>query len=241
MKGSNLTGFKVVENNFEGKWRKIVDAWAAMNATYVSEFGDLPAWYVENSNTALLSAAAWKCGCPALCEPDVSKQRFTGRPGRPAEYVGRLDMEIHIDDSWTWIEAKKSHFQYTHKVDGRSDRRSRLVNLIDGARKSATNSSKAAKKFGWNVLAMGFFSASVTQDSLERRDDRSLRNGLGKEAAVERAITSENQAMIERLERYRIENDSSLRYAVYRNSSSRLQGWVDSDYPAAFGLISSCM
>lgn len=232
-------GFEVAANNFEGKWRDIVDVWAKMNASYVSVFGDLPAWYVENTNTALLSAAAWQCGCPSLCEPDVDKQSFTGRPGRPREYVGRLDMEVYIDDSWVWLEAKKRHFQYTHKSDGRSARRQRLVNLIDESRSSARKTSKSAKLSEWDIVAVSFFSASVTSDSIERQDDRSLRDGLGKEAAVARAIASENEAMIERLNQYRDENANDLKYAIFRNARTRLQEWSGTDYPAAFGIIMS--
>lgn len=232
-------GFKTVENNFTGKWREIVEGWAAMNASYVSEFGDLPAWYVENTNTALFSAAAWQSGCPALCEPDVDKQDFTGRPGRPREYVGRLDMEVYIDNLWVWVEAKKRHFQYTHKTDGRSARRQRLVNLIDDSIMSAKKTSKSAKLSEWDVVAVSFFSASVTAESPERQDDRSLRDGLKKGDAVDRAIDSENKAMIERLEAYRAENGTDLKYAIFRNTNLRLQSWKEADYPAAFGIIMS--
>ncbi|MDR5655186.1 hypothetical protein RGD00_21480 [Xinfangfangia sp. LG-4] len=215
-----------------------MNAWAAMNATYVTQFGDLPAWYVENSNTAMLAAAAWQCNCPALCEPNVDKQKFTGRPGRPKSFVGRLDMELYVEDSWLWIEAKKDHFLYTYRADGRSDRRKRLVNLIDRSRRFAKESKKAAEADGWSVVAAAFFSASVAANSIERGKDRSLRDGFGKEDAVNRAIYSENAAMIEKLESYRLEV-SSLQYAVFRNTNTRLQEWAGVEYPAAFGIITS--
>jgi len=231
------SAFKAVVNTFDGDWKKVVNKWALMNGHYVAEFGDLPAWYVETSNTAMLAAAAWQCGCPALCEPRINKQKFTGRPGRPKTYVGRLDMEIYIDDHWTWVEAKKDHFQFTQKKDGRSERRQRFVNLIESSRKSAENSASSAKECGWNVSAAAFFSASVVADSVERGDDKSARDGLGKEDAVSRAINSEIEAMLERLEKYKLKTGASLKVAVFGNTNSRLQEWTTVDYPAAFGII----
>ena len=97
-------------NNFPASWRGIVEKWSEFNAQYYDQNSDLPAWYVENSNSALFSAAAWVEGHQALCEVDVDKKIYPGTPGRPASYPGRMDIELIVDEKIYWVEAKRRAF-----------------------------------------------------------------------------------------------------------------------------------
>lgn len=103
--------FECRANNFPAGWRKTVNQWARLNDRYFAENSDLPAWYVENSNSALFSAAAWMTGYAAICEVDVDKRKDTGKPGRPKNYGGRVDMEIQMGDCTYWVEAKRKCFE----------------------------------------------------------------------------------------------------------------------------------
>jgi hypothetical protein len=231
--------FKCTENSFVGSWKKVIASWGEMNSHYVNEFHDLPAWYVENANTSMLSAAAWKCGHPSMCEPNVNKRKFTGRPGRPKEYVGRLDMEIYIDGNWMWLEAKKRHFNLSNLGRKKSESSERLAKLIEYARNEARGSTKDAESAGWDVAALSFFSASILEDARERSDDATDRRGMGKEAACRIAVDEELGAMIDGVRAYEASLGQRVELAIFRNEDTRLQSWKGSDFPAAFGVAMS--
>lgn len=218
---------------FEGDWKRVVLEWAKLNDQYLHECADFPAWYIENSNTALLSAAAWRCGFTSLCEPGIDKQEFKGRPGRPREYAGRVDMEIYIEDQWVLLEAKKEHFRLTNSPHHRASRRERLANLYDRSLKGAKGSRRAASGAGCHVKGLGFFSAGIGSDSVERRDDNRLREGLGKEEAVKKAIADEVDRLCEGI------SHLNACYAIFTSKAVRLQNWAGAEFPAAFGLIMS--
>jgi len=75
--------FEADVNNFPADWRGIVNRWGEYNANYYNRHEDLPAWYVENSNSALFSAAAWVEGHQALCEIDAEKKYYTSLTPKP--------------------------------------------------------------------------------------------------------------------------------------------------------------
>jgi len=119
MRNNALVGeYKRVVNSFEDKWWEIVERWALLNNEYARRTGDdIPAWYVENLNSALFAAAAWQCDVPALCELDVLKQKAAqSDPDGNEESEssnGRVDLALYIGQSQHWIEAKSDY----HSVD----------------------------------------------------------------------------------------------------------------------------
>ena len=101
--------YSVRENTFDGALKTIIDQFAKLNEEYESSAEDAAHWYTEGTSTALLSAAAWKSGYPALCETGSIKSKLTGKRGRPQISKGRVDLFLHLDKTPYWIEAKKVH------------------------------------------------------------------------------------------------------------------------------------
>lgn len=157
-------------NNFPTGWRGIVEKWAEFNARYYARYSDLPAWYVENSNSALFSAAAWTEGHLALCEVDIEKKYYTGKPGRPISYAGRMDIELTIGDEIYWIEAKRRAFSLSRK-SSYSFRHAFLATSVLEAYDNTRQCKAATKEMDAKMASLVFFSGHIEPEIEERGAD----------------------------------------------------------------------
>lgn len=216
-------------NNFPAGWRGIVNKWGEYNASYYHRNQDLPAWYVENSNSALFSAAAWAEGHQALCEVDAEKKYYNGRRGRPTTYSGRMDIELTIDDRLYWIEAKRRAFSLGAESDF-SFRHSFLAASVREASDNAKQCQTAAIALGSNLASLVFFSGHIQPDALERVPGSTpqIRSEM---IATEIAVLRANMQDLGR--------DLGVRiyHAVFSQRDCRIyQNWQDYYWPAAFGI-----
>lgn len=216
-------------NNFPAGWRGVVNKWGEFNANYYDQFQDLPAWYVENSNSALFSAAAWAEGHLALCEVDAEKKFYTGRPGRPATYPGRMDIELTIDDETYWVEAKRRAFSLGAGSDY-SFRHSFLATSVREASDNTMQCQVAATALGCNLASLVFFSGHILPEARERvrGSTPQMRSEM---VADEIAALRTNMQDLGRDFGARIYHAvfSQRDYVISRN-------WQDYYWPAAFGL-----
>lgn len=216
-------------NNFPAGWRGIVKKWGEFNANYYDQFQDLPAWYVENSNSALFSAAAWAEGHLALCEVDAEKKFYTGRPGRPASYPGRMDIELTIDDETYWIEAKRRAFSLSASSDY-SFRHSFLSASVKEATENTKQCQEAANALGCCVASLVFFSGHIRPDAPERARGTPplIRSEL---------IAAETAALRENMQDLSRDLGARVYHAVFSQLDCRIyQNWEGYYWPAAFGL-----
>jgi hypothetical protein len=216
-------------NNFPAGWRGIVNKWGDFNANYYDRFQDLPAWYVENSNSALFSAAAWAKGHLALCEVDAEKKFYTGRPGRPATYPGRMDIELTIDDATYWIEAKRRAFSLSAGSDY-SFRHSFLSASVKEASENTNQCQVAANALGCRVASLVFFSGHIRPDAPERAPETRplMRSEL---------IAAEIAALRTNMQDLGRDLGAQVHHAVFSQRDCRIyQNWQYYYWPAAFGL-----
>lgn len=217
-------------NNFPAGWRRMTDAWGDLNSRFFDLDGDLPAWYVENSNSALLSAAAWQCGYPAICEVDVEKKRYNGERGRPPAYAGRMDLEIHINGHRYWIEAKRRAFALS-EGSTYSLRHGFLVESLRDAWGDARQCRNAAQEFTARMAAVVFFSAHIEADAAERLP------GQGTPAIRERLIEIEIARMQQNMDALSLEMDKAVYRAVFAQTDFGIhRGWQGYLWPAVFGM-----
>ncbi|MDF3608372.1 hypothetical protein PE067_20820 [Paracoccus sp. DMF-8] len=221
--------FERIVNNFPAGWRKTVDTWSELNNRYYEHNDDLPAWYVENSNSALLSAAAWMNGYPAICEMDVEKKSYTGTRGRPRSYAGRMDIEIQFDNKVYWIEAKRRAFTLSQNSNY-SFRHSFLASSVKDAMSNARQCRDVAHGFGVSMASVVFFSGHIESDAPERRG----RDAPGRRAKL---IHDETAALKENMKALSDEICEDVYHAIYaRNDVDIPRGWTDYHWPAAFGI-----
>ncbi|WP_371056422.1 hypothetical protein [Rhodosalinus sp. K401] len=216
-------------NNFPASWRGIVNKWGEFNANYYDRFQDLPAWYVENSNSALFSAAAWAEGHLALCEVDAEKKFYTGRPGRPATYPGRMDIELTIDDGTYWIEAKRRAFSLSASSDY-SFRHSFLSASVKEATENTTQCQEAANALDCCVASLVFFSGHIRPDAPERARGTPplMRSEL---------IAAETAALRANMQDLGRDLGARVYHAVFSQRDCRIyHNWEGYYWPAAFGL-----
>ncbi len=214
-------------NNFPAGWRKIVDTWGDLNNQYSKRDGDLPAWYVENSNSALFSAAAWIQGYPALCEMDVEKKYYTGSRGRPKTYPRRMDIEVEINGTRYWVEAKRRAFALSEESQY-SLRHSFLVNSLRDAWGDAGQCRPAAQDFQARMVAIVFFSCHIDPEAPERQASPSQREQL---------VASEIEQMHSATSALGSEMGRNVYRAVFAQSQFHIhRGWNGHLWPAAFGL-----
>lgn len=227
-----IVAFERAFNNFPAGWRAIVNRWGELNNRYYEDNEDLPAWYVENSNSALLSAAAWMQGCPAICEMDVEKRSYTGERGRPRTYAGRMDMEVTVGDTTYWIEAKRRDFALSEQSNY-SFRHSFLTAAIGDAIENARQCRHNANDFNAEMMSIVFFSGRIDPDAPERR-------GAGAPERRRNMVTNEIEKLLENMTNYRRERRESagvIFYAVFRRVDFDIpRGWTDYPWPAAFGI-----
>lgn len=214
-------------NNFPAGWRKVVDTWGDLNNQYFKRDGDLPAWYVENSNSALFSAAAWIHGYPALCEMDVEKKLYTGDRGRPKSYAGRMDIELEINGIRYWVEAKRRAFALSEESQY-SLRHSFLVNSLWDAWGDARQCRPAAQDFQARMVAVVFFSCHISLEAPERHTNPSQREQL---------LASEMEQMHSAINALASKMDRNVYRAVFAQNDFHIhRSWNDYLWPAAFGL-----
>jgi hypothetical protein len=216
-------------NNFPAGWRGIVSKWGEYNASYYQRNQDLPAWYVENSNSALFSAAAWAEGHQALCEVDAEKKFYTGRPGRPATYSGRMDIELTIGDQAYWVEAKRRAFSLSAGSDY-SFRHSFLAASVREASDNTNQCQVAANALGCRLASLVFFSGHIQPDALERapRSTPLMRSQM---------IAAEIAALRINMQDLGQDLGTRIYQAVFSQREFRIyQNWQDYYWPAAFGI-----
>lgn len=216
-------------NNFPTGWRGIVNKWGEFNANYYDRHQDLPAWYVENSNSALFSAAAWAEGHQALCEVDAEKKYYTGRQGRPVTYSGRMDIELTINDQLYWIEAKRRAFSLG-AGSNYSFRHSFLAASVREALNNTMQCQVAADALGCNLASVVFFSGHIQPEALERAQGSTplMRSEM---VAAEIAALRTNMQDLGR------DLGARIYHAVFSQRDFRMyRNWQEYYWPAAFGL-----
>jgi hypothetical protein len=201
-----------------------------MNSQYFDLHNDLPAWYVENSNSALLSVAAWQCGYPAICEVDVEKKHYSGERGRPPKRNGRVDLEIHINDSTYWVEAKRKYFSLSKR--GRNSlRHSGLAGAIRAAWEDAGEPQKPPDGYPARRVAIVFFSAHFDSDAAERKWPQ------GSPKAREGLVAEEIEKMQTNMQALGQEMKATIHRAVFVQSDFGIhRGWQGYQWPAIFGM-----
>ncbi|NPD16507.1 hypothetical protein HOY34_15040 [Xinfangfangia sp. D13-10-4-6] len=216
-------------NNFPEDWRGIVKKWASLNIGYYDRHSDLPAWYVENSNSALFAAAAWAEGHYALCEVDVEKKYYTGRAGRPASYAGRMDIELTIGEEVYWIEAKRRAFSLGEESNY-SFRHSFMNASVEEAYANARQCRPAARDMGAKVASLVFFSGHIEPDMAER--------GAGATPRLrEQLIASEVAALRHKMRELSDKMNGRVFHAIFSQRDCRIYAnWQGYYWPAAFGV-----
>lgn len=220
-------------NTFSDPWRSVVARWGKMNKACLKEIDDLPAWYVENSNSALFAAAAWLCGYPAICEIDIEKRKFNGRPGRPRTGSGRFDIEMHMGNSIYLIEAKKRHLSIS--ADSHySLRHSHLASAIDEASADCRACEKSARNLGMEMASLVFFSGSIDEDSEERKKVPGYRQAMSECLEAEIGKFKDNMEQLELPRGIRV-----LGYSLFANDPNQFnrKEWKGFSWPALFGVI----
>lgn len=221
--------FERVVNNFPAGWRGIVNRWGEYNATYYDRHQDLPAWYVENSNSALFAAAAWAEGHQALCEVDVEKRYYTGRQGRPTTYAGRIDIELTINDQLYWIEAKRRAFSLGAESNY-SFRHSFLAASLAEALQNTRQCQRAADALETRSTSLVFFSGHIEPDARER--------GRGSTPLMRsEMVANEIAALRAKMRDLGPDLGDRVYHAAFSQRDCRIyQNWEDYYWPAAFGL-----
>lgn len=216
-------------NSFTGEWKKVVAEWGRMNGQYLSDYGDFPSWYVENSNSALFAAAAWKCGIPAICEIDVEKRQYTGKRGRPRSYNGRFDLEINFKDETYLIEAKR-RFLSLSQSSYYSLRHGFIIDSLKSASKDIRSCQIAAKSFEMKTGALVFFAAIIEPDA-------HVRVARKYKVACDDLITSEiDKFSIHMTALANAEPSAHVNYAVFSNPVDSMRDWKELNWPAVCGV-----
>ena len=222
--------FETQFNNFPAGWRRMADTWGNLNSRYFNLDQDLPAWYVENSNSALLSAAAWQCGYPAICEVDVDKKFYTGERGAPISYAGRMDLEIHVNDQRYWVEAKRRAFALSEDSNY-SLRHSFLAESLRDAWSDVRKCRNAAQTFDARMVAIVFFSGHIGADASERQP------GEGRPAIRQALVSDEIKQMQNRITALGNEMGRPAYRAIFSQSDFGIhRGWQGYNWPAVFGM-----
>lgn len=225
--------FEARFNNFPAGWRRMIDTWGNLNSQYFDLDQDLPAWYVENSNSALLSAAAWQCGYPAICEVDVDKKYYTGERGRPASYSGRMDLELHVNGQRHWVEAKRRAFALSAESNY-SLRHGFLVDSLRDAWGDARKCRNAAQAFDAKMVAIVFFSGHIGADAPERLQ------GQARPAHRQELINHEIEQLQTKITALGNELDRPAYRAIFSQSDLGIhRGWQGYDWPAVFGMCAA--
>lgn len=216
-------------NNFPEGWRGIVKRWADLNNEYYNRHTDIPAWYVENSNSALFAAAAWAEGSFAICEVDVEKKYYTGRSGRPASYAGRMDIELTMGQEIYWIEAKRRAFSLGEE-SSYSFRHSFMNTSVKEAYSNARQCRPAARDMGAKMASLVFFSGHVEPDMAERGRGATPRL---REQLIEREVA----ALRHNLRELDDEMNGKVFHAIFSQRDCRIYAnWQGYYWPAAFGV-----
>lgn len=222
--------FNTQFNNFPAGWKKMTNTWGNLNSQYFDLDQDLPAWYVENSNSALLSAAAWQCKFPAICEVDVDKKFYTGERGAPASYSGRMDLEIHVKDQRYWVEAKRRAFELSEESKYSLGHRF-LADSLRDAWGDARKCRKSAQEFGARMVAVVFFSGHIGADASERQP------GEGRPAIRQARVSDEINKMQISMETLGKEIGTTAYRAIFSQADFGIhKGWQGYDWPAVFGM-----
>lgn len=168
--------YDVRNNTFTGAMHCILETFASLNERYEEKCGDAAHWYTENTSTALLSAAAWQCGYPALCETQSSKRIYGGR-GRPPPSNGRVDLFLYdADGTGLWVEAKKP--QGSMDVSEHSDypaTKARILRFFWGAYSSAEQNRVEAQEYEGKLVSLLFCSFSLQAEYYEGSNARERR------------------------------------------------------------------
>jgi hypothetical protein len=219
--------FESYQNTFQGNWKRLIDKWAAMNIEFLALTDELPAWYVENTNTALLAAAAWSCGFAAVCELDTKKQRRTGKRGEPTQIDGRVDIVLKMDNTTTWVEAKKLNFDLSKVSESRGEI-GRLNRSLQSAWREALNCQSDANEYGASIGALTFFSGTLSPEYFGRGKRHSKRRDL---------ITGRLKSWNDSFESTQLDKQvGTVKSAAYFSDAHDLPVSKDNYRPVVFGL-----
>jgi len=220
---------KTAGNMFPKDWQNIVKRWGEYNVEYYEKNEDLPAWYVENSNSALFSAAAWAEGHQALCEVDADKKHFTGQRGRPVTYSGRVDIELTLHEQMYLIEAKRKAFSLG-KDSRHSFSHASLAASIEEAQRNARQCFNRACDLNAKTASIVFFSGHIDPEAPERGENSSpkMRSEM---------VGLEISKLRENMEKLGKKLEREVYYAVFFRGDYRIyKDWQGLRWPAAFGL-----
>lgn len=205
----------------------MINRWGELNSEYFEIHDDLPAWYVESSNAALLAVAAWQCKYHAICEVDIQKIKYNGKPGRPGSYAGRLDMALHVDGQEYWLEAKRRAFSLS-KENNYSLRYGGLARLLREALNDVDKVSGAAQAYDARLVAAVFFSGHIEPGAKERKSGQD---------SIESLVSSELNSMHDNMSALAVEKNCSVLRAVFtQNLLNPTRQWADYIWPAVFGI-----
>lgn len=219
--------FELQYNNFPAGWRRMINRWGELNSEYFEAHDDLPAWYVESSNAALLAVAAWQCGYPAICEVDIEKIKYNGRPDRPGSYTGRLDMALHVNGQEYWLEAKRRAFALSKENDY-SLRYGGLSRRLREALVDVDKISGAAQSYDARLVAAVFFSGHIEPGARERKSGQD---------SIETLVSSELSSMHDNMSALAVEKNCTVFRAVFtQDLLSPPKEWNDHIWPAVFGI-----
>lgn len=141
----------------------VLTSWIDLNRRYVESWGggDAAFGYTENTNTAMLAAAAWANDFPAICEVNASK----GHPNSRHKWYGRIDIYIDARTDWYFGEAKKSEVNCSVSTDGWHEK------FQKGMGEALADARQVAAAGEGNRYIALSFSALVCNDSMSIESD----------------------------------------------------------------------
>ena len=146
---ATISGFEISDQNL-AHWEPLLRHWTAMVERYcVVSDGDAPWLYMEEPNTSILAAAAWRCGWIALTESPVRKSEAQG-----------------YSDLWLCREGARDEY-----VEAKFGNFSDLPSLLETACTCATSIDRAngTSRIG---IAFAFFTFEVDDDVIRKCLDK---------------------------------------------------------------------
>lgn len=162
-------------------WKKIAAEWSACLESYRIAEDDSALWYTEMTNTALLSAAAWKAGIPSTCE--LQTLRNKGREistGQKKSSNGRIDLYLSVGDRGEYVEAKQANINIS-KFDLSAIERDDN-SLLARARDNAATLQHSAGGWRTGLVVCSLYQAPVDRENPDPKIEAIIQSAGGKNA-----------------------------------------------------------
>lgn len=155
-----------------GHWRQIADNWSTIIDNYVKLEEDMPTWFGEQSNVALLSAASWRAGIPSLVEFGMDRNRKLDLESGLKEYSrGRCDFYLSQGKNGEFVEAKWRNLDINSlaKADGCfPDADDRLSSALTRAREDAATLKHSARGMRTGIVCVSLYAPVSSIDLSDR-------------------------------------------------------------------------